>query len=560
MLAKFFWRPRNALIACLIILGFSIYTTSHWVGADPGDGENAYLLAAQLLVDDFSVSYAPPDQFSFIDFAWVDASDGRFYLKFPIGTTLLHATARWVAKICVPTKASLGPYVVSPICMIFFLIGSYLVFRIFFEFSYSVIGLTLLAINPVTVYQANLAYSHGPSMCVSVWGMYALLRWWKRGGALKALTAGLLLGLLVSIRYDDGLFLIPILVIVCLRWRHPEGCVNKECGVVLAGWLLPVFLLLIYNWISIGSLTGYDYTNESTGFSLKFLPSRLHHTLRAFNSSGLPWVFPFSVLGAGVLLMSNRPLAAIVLAWILPNFVLHLCYYYLPEGQLLSASAAMNQLRFFAPNLPALVLLALWCWSHLRVPALTRHQDVVIWVFVALAAVTTLSITIPLLNKQQSRRLRLQTAGREIVSRVDPGSMVVGIYPIIAHLQVIGDYRLYDVSTFHKDQAKYIGRSHEDRPYPLSVGRRRRLYEFLTRNSQDDIIRVENQIMRKAMRQGRRVFFILRHSQTKHVARLVFPPDRFSSTIVHLWRRDEQTGKRRCDIDLVEVLMGSEPE
>ena len=68
----------------------------------------------------------------------------------------------------------------------------------------------ILACCQVLLSFAEQPLSHGPALCMVTWGMYFLLRWWQTESIWRGTLAGLCLGYAVSIRYTEGLLLIPL--------------------------------------------------------------------------------------------------------------------------------------------------------------------------------------------------------------------------------------------------------------------------------------------------------------------------------------------------------------
>ena len=553
IISRIYSNNKHWLLVFFILLGFIAWTGTYWVPADPGYGENAYLLAAQRFVDNFSMAYSPPDEYHFVDGQWVEVHEGVFYPKYPPGMTLFCVAALCLGKIFMLKQASLTVFWVSPIFMVGFLMGCYMLFRMLFEPFYAVLGLTFLAINPIVIFFTNLAYNHAASMFFSVWGMYILLLWWKQGGFLYAHLAGLFLGYLVTIRYDDGLFIIPILVVVALKIFGSEARRVRECIMILATWSIPVVLLFAYNWASMGSLTAYDYTNESTGFSPIHLPFKSYTALHGFNLTGLPMIFPLSFLGALLMVVSNWYIGTLILSWILPSIILHICYYYVPSGELFMGLPAMSHLRFFASILPALILTTLWCLKNLQFPRSRRAHALVYGIYVTLTLTATLSIAIPLLQKQHLERSRIQHLSQDIVRQVPDRSVIIGDQWILSHLQVTCDFQLYDINTFSKEYAKKMGTIHLEDAHPRQAKRRLWLYEFLTNNSETEIIQKANQLMLKAVEQGNRIYFILPDLEVEQVVEKLFPSDLFSKEILLSWASEKRSELQPLGLNLIEV-------
>ena len=67
---------------------------------------------------------------------------------------------------------------------------------------------------------AEQPLSHGPALACVTWGMYFLLRWWQTASSWRGILAGLLLGYAVTIRYTEGLLIIPIAAVLISMVRY----------------------------------------------------------------------------------------------------------------------------------------------------------------------------------------------------------------------------------------------------------------------------------------------------------------------------------------------------
>ena len=54
-----------------------------------------------------------------------------------------------------------------------------------------------------------------------------------------------------------------------VRWKSWPSYISA--AVPLVAWAAPVGTMMLFNWFTVGHLTGYDGTNEGSGFSIKYL-------------------------------------------------------------------------------------------------------------------------------------------------------------------------------------------------------------------------------------------------------------------------------------------------
>lgn len=128
----------------------------------------------------------------------------------------------------------------------------------------------------------------------------------------------------------------------------------RDASLVVIGWLIPVVGLVSYNYISMGTITGYDQTNESIGFRWTFFWDNWETTIRQLGVNGLSLMFPLAVVGMVVLFFWNASIAIWLSLWIVPCILIYSFYYWAPD------SWAIGYLRFYATILPALAVAGVW--------------------------------------------------------------------------------------------------------------------------------------------------------------------------------------------------------
>jgi hypothetical protein len=438
----------------------------------------------------------------------VNVNGGDYYPKYPVGLPLLYAMFFWLF----PTHAGVWAFWVSPGSAVLAFFGTYLLGRAIHSSFAGFLAAILLGTSRLTMELSIDAKSHSADMAVVVWGMFLLVRWWQTGAMWRGILAGLLLGYSVSIRYTEGLLVLPILIAVASRFRvahvtrsfvpaaafgsllafsgvclavglfrtdphlipakyyqymdierhgplqvavgwavlligvaavaaaffvsdrsatgdsgdnprssklwgiaspqvwcavigglavvalfarvaeyRPFGVWQQLLGVlmILAGlaglaaavivawrenwfptfreltplmaWAIPVAGLAIFNLSTMGTLTGYDATNESEGFQFSKFLDTFEHMFRTYYTYAAYFVMPLSILGVGVLFRRNWKLALVMIAWVVPSSFLYAAYYWSPD------SAGNAYSRFFLSFVPAITVTAavfLVDWSN----------------------------------------------------------------------------------------------------------------------------------------------------------------------------------------------------
>lgn len=115
------------------------------------------------------------------------------------------------------------------------------------------------------------------------------------------------------------------------------------------GWAVPVGYLVGFNKIAMGTWTGYDTTNESTGFTLEDFYANWERALRQIHDTGMFFVLPLGLLGMILMYRRSARLATMLWLWFLPGTLLYAAYYWAPER-------GVAYLRFFMTLFPPVVL------------------------------------------------------------------------------------------------------------------------------------------------------------------------------------------------------------
>jgi len=368
------------VIALLLSIGFFYTVMSYWVPAHGGTDQNGYLVGGKMFAQTLTMRLSPihpgsRDEFDphqFVGRMWVGAGlgtpDERYYPKYPLGLPALYAGLLWIASLMGPAWGLWLAYGLSPVAMSLAVLGSYLLARRFAGSFGGLLTAIVFATSPVSLQLAINPNSHAAAVCCVVWGMYLLIGWWQFRGVWRAITAGLLLGYAGTIRYSEGTLILPIglVALFALRWRDWKT-LWQAVG-LLAAWAVPVGLLVLYNHFAIGDLTGYDPTNESTGFMLGYGVDNWETMLRQINTNGLAQLFPLALAGLFWMFWWNWRAASVIAAWIVPCLLIYTFYYWAPDG------TSIGYLRFFTTILPALAMCFFWLVSRLNIWAARRDS------------------------------------------------------------------------------------------------------------------------------------------------------------------------------------------
>lgn len=352
-------------LAIAISVGYLAFVLVYWTPSHQGVDQNGYLVGGKMFAETLSMKQVPTklshpgeyDPHRFIGNMWVAAASNprHYYPKYPLGLPFLYAIALWVGG---PTYGVALAHLLSPIAMALTVYGVFLLARQFAGSFSGVLAMLIFATSPTTSALVTNPNSHATTVFCVVFGMICLLHWWRRGGWAWALVGGLLTGYAATIRYTEGALLLPLAwaALMNLRWRTWRGWM--ESSLLLIGWAIPVALLLAYNWVEMGTLTGYDGTNESTGFSWVYFYDNWETILRQLSENGLFLIFPISIAGLIAMFWWNWRVAVLMWLWISPCLTIYTFYYWAPDG--------LGYLRFVLTILPPMLVGGFWVIAHLR--------------------------------------------------------------------------------------------------------------------------------------------------------------------------------------------------
>ena len=377
------------LLAILVLYSFVMH--AYYAGAHGGVDQSGYLRTAQLLVDTHRLSFIPVDPYQFASRMCImtepfrdltpeevqaGAAPYHIYAKYPFGFPLLAAVARWASG------SFAAMYMVNPASTVLALAFAYLMFRQLLTRFTSLIGVLLLACNPLTLYYSNDANSHATTLlfiCIGFWG---LLAWMRTHSKWQGFVGGFALGYACTIRYSEFLLVLPVASAAAASffanfWSWFKNRRTGGGGMKLApmtnwlypvlGWAIPIATLCIICWISFGQpwKTGYTYCHEDTGFGWKYFlgasgsgggvdtakQGNWETFLLQLNRTGLYVLWPLALVGLFGMVAKLPRVAMVLLLWLLPPTFLYMFYYWAPNG----AETMVNYLRFFISIVPGLI-------------------------------------------------------------------------------------------------------------------------------------------------------------------------------------------------------------
>lgn len=526
-----------SVLAAALLIGFYFAMLQYWSPAHPGVDQNGYLVGGKMFAKTLTTKTTVPDIYAFVGRMWIGVDLGtsaeRYYPKYPLGLPVLYAIALWIGG----SHGIELAFKISPVCMLLAIAGTYRLLRLFLPSFYSLLGMILVAVSPVTLGLTNNPNSHASCLAAVVWGMYLLLSWWQMqqspelgpGRIWRPILAGFLLGYAVTIRYSEGLLILPMLAAVLMSLKFSRRYLI-ECGAMLVAWAIPIAALVAFNYFAFGHVTGYDPTRESMGFTWKDFSEHWEIMLRQLNATGLFFIFPFAVIGLVVMFASNWRLAGLVALWIVPCIIAYTAYYWTSEGW-------TGYLRFFLTIVPPLALCAAWAFRSLATHDHPRTATIGVGVIVAICVGMNLYTSTPNLEGDARTNLAIDLLGQRTLQKVPADAVLYTLNDNQAnYLQFVGDWQIYTMDMFSQESIRRIvNRADTEDPTPFQPQRARRVYEVLGNLDNDDLVDEQNRLMKDALDSGKRVFVVGPQSQLDQTRRRFFADGKFKIVKVDTW-------------------------
>ena len=328
-----------------------------WVGANLSPAimspdANGYVVQARLIAEAGRTSFTTQSPAQFVGMHWLETTDGLFHSRYPAGLPLMFAAA-W--KI-----GGLGALVwINPVLASATLVLVFFLARRFTGGWTALLAAAVVATVPVTNQHALDADAHVAATFFLVGGVLVLLRFGETRAPAMGLLAGVLLGIVPTVRYPEAL--VGVTMGAWLLWQVRP--IVRVWPAVL-GAALPIGALCVHNAAAYGAFwrTGYALTNEQTGFGIGYFFSHALGYLQALGGQGLALFFAFGAAGVAALAVERRTRGAGVLfaGIVTPLVLLYMAYYFGGGGPGAGLGAAVGNLRFLVPTFPFFAIAGAW--------------------------------------------------------------------------------------------------------------------------------------------------------------------------------------------------------
>jgi hypothetical protein len=392
------------------------------------------------------------------------------------------------------------------------------------------------------------------------------------------------------------------LLLFTVRWNAWQLLI--QIAWPIAGWLIPVLYLVTFNKLKMGSWTGYDSTNESTGFTWKQLAENWEYIFKQLNGTATFFYLPLAVLGLGMVFRRSWRFGLLLTLWLVPNLIIYGCYYWGVNMPTVIAPI-LFYLRFFLTCFPPLAVCAALllddllqharqrsgterstpghraAWAagisvvagaatgaviHFLAPDLRVEIVALSSVLVALVAAASFEIGRGVAGPIAAGIVVAFTTGMSLYDNrgaldrdfvinanlCDVGRMVVDRIPAadmkkmpllftedlgpINHLQFAGNFECYTKNVFTTLAARMVDQPDPNSPNPIQNARSEYTASVYKNKTDADLMKMQNDIMAKALRDGRRVFVVLPPDSLTAFLHCFVTPKLFKVKATWKWR------------------------
>ena len=498
----------SAPVALAIVALFCALLSGYHVACYDGVDENGYLVTAKGLATRGDSGKVLADSNEFVSGNYVLADNGNYYGKYPLGYPYL----------CVLAYKLGGPsavFLVNPILAALAVLGTFFLGRAMISAFAGALAAILLATNPLHAYFGLSALSHSGSICFAVWGMFFLWRWTESGGKWNAFLTGALSAYASTVRYTDGLLLLPIAGMVLWRFFAAETSTDQrlvarkkvvgDVVVMTVAAVVVVTPLLIHHWQAFGApwVTGYSLCGESTGFGWKFFKENWWLMLTRMDAGGLILLFPLGLVGLAYLATHDAKRGLLLGLWAVPGLLLYSAYYWAPQGE------GPGYVRFFVSVFPPLILsaLTLLCFA---VRARPWWWEVGLGIFVVVVATANLREATRQLDRQMSRLMFAKESGDRVREKLPDGTVILASDRLLNFMEFAGDWRLYALETFDRGAIQNRIKALKDNvPRPFQRRKAEKLAETQGSKTDSELTQEQRDLINQRLAEGREVAMVL---------------------------------------------------
>lgn len=436
-----------AIVALVVVAQF-LFMMKYFEPSTSGMDSHGYYGQAKLIATTGKTYKVPASEIEYVGYTWHEGRGGKYFTMWPPGFPVLVAV---VYKLFGPVA---GMYV-NPVLAALTILGLFMLTRMWVGAAWGVFAAALLAVNPVANQLALLGYSHTASAFFLIWGAYFFAKWMEAHTWKWAMAAGLALGFLPSIRTPEIVITASVAAFALAHFRLKDDEDPNGLGAFIIAISTPVAILFLYDYLMFGSplsngysLIGYSFANV---FKVDVFVRNGAAFLKSMLSESVGFAFAPGVLGLVLLLINGklRKYGVLLILIIVPINILYMAYGVAPDLFALR--------RFTLPTIPFIVISSVWFIKLVTEDKKAAAAALTV-VMIAMTAAWGLSSSVKEMKAVQRRNAVLSKITRELVAKVEPGSVLIADEIVCQNLDYYDYWRLVDIASLSTQKAEVFGK------------------------------------------------------------------------------------------------------
>jgi len=335
------------LFAILFVVIHFVFLLAYFEPTISTPDAQGYFAQAKLIAKEGKTYLKPESILQYIGPHWLHTSENRYFTTFPPGFPAILAV---IYKVFGP-KATL---VVNPLMASLSLLGLFLVCRLWIGKGWALLAAALMAVNPFANEHALFGDSHTSVIFFLIWALFFLAQWIKTDSPWWAVSTGLFVGIIPTIRYSEVLFCLAFGIFALFHLQRDKiSWRSLVAGVI--GAAIPIGALCIRNQTAFGAFwkTGYGLSNGLAHFGWNYFTSYALTYLQMLTIEGCFLIFGLGLIGI-IILCTRRNTwkqGALFVMLVVPITLLYMSYCWKPDPQ---------SMRFLMPTFYIYTIAGVW--------------------------------------------------------------------------------------------------------------------------------------------------------------------------------------------------------
>jgi hypothetical protein len=550
------------LIAGGAILFFSFLQYQSFTPGYHESDPDGYFTLMRRLASLGPIGVVDTDPFIHQTHVWVENQHGEVLPKYPPGWPTLLAIGYVLG-------GDHGAFVVNPLLGALGLLGMFLLFRQWTRPLAAAFAVAAMAVMPSFIYYTGYALTHVSNVAFVTWGMYFLWRFSRNPTVGSAIGAGLLLGYTPAIRYTSAMLVVVAAVALAAVWWRSIRAGRRPwwptLALLLAYSVFPA-LLALYHWRYFGSpwTTGYYLSNEQTAFEWAQLSRNIRLLNRGLSDELVFMLTPLAIVG---ILAIGRPADRLMrAAWFFVIYVVYAFYYWAGPGNW--------YYRFLIVTFPVIAGMAFAVIDRVaaRRPVTRVLTMAAVVAIVAIDSHPTLVYFARGEGYEENGAPQVARTADQASAHLEPNAVIFAERPNQDYVGMREQFLVYDLRAFSDRRPRDFREQDRGGRPRMQPMRRERFLEFYASHSQNDLTRMQRELVDQYLREGRQVVFLVPQKQSRRWQRWLgrdltveplseWGPPELGEDFMRLrqWFRERRPGERET-WGLYEVVPAGQPE